>query len=365
MSDLFTEATMGSLTLTNRIMVAPMCQYSGVNGGIQPWHEQHIGHLACSGAGALTMEATAVEPSGMITHGCLGLWNQDQEDALSGLISRIRTYSTTPIGVQLNHAGRKASALPPWEGGRPLSKENGWTCYAPSPIPWGEGWPDPMELTPKRMNDILEAFTDSARRAENAGFDYIELHAAHGYLLHSFLSPVSNRRQDEFGGSLENRMRYPLMVVRSVSEAVSKNTTFGIRINGSDWLEDGWTLDDAITFAKQLEAIGVDYVSVSSGGACGGVNYPKKEAYQVELASQVRSKLQIPVVCAGLLNDPSRVNRIVEDGQADFIALARAFLNNPKWPKHAAQELGDSLPLPRQHWAVSPETWPFLNGTLG
>lgn len=364
MSKLFSTIALGNLNLTNRVMVAPMCQYSGIDGKAQPWHEQHIGQLVCSGAGAVTMEATAVEPNGMITYGCLGLWNQSQEDVLRQLLNRLRTYSSSPIGIQLNHAGRKASAHPPWKGGKPLDQQDGWASFAPSSIPWGEGWPLPEYLTTERMQEINNAFVDSAKRAERVGFNYIELHCAHGYLLHSFLSQISNQREDEYGGSRANRMKYPLRVLQSVRNTLNKDTVLGVRINGTDWLEEGWQLEDAVVFAKQLEELGINYVSVSSGGACGGVAYPKEEAYQVELASRIRSELQIPVICAGLINDPHNANVIVEEGKADIIALARAVLHNPKWPHMAARMLGTPLEQPRQHWAVVPEAWPFLNGTL-
>ena len=273
MAVLFSNARLGKLALVNRILVAPMCQYSAIDGVAQPWHEQHWGHLGNSGAAALTIEATAVDSHGMITHGCLGLWNDAQSDALSRTLHRIRSYVSLPIGIQLAHAGRKGSAMRPWEGGRPLMPDEGaWQTFAPSPLAWGAGWPVPVELDESSMQRILEAFTNAARRADAAGLDFIELHAAHGYLMHAFLSPVSNHRGDSYGGSRYNRMRFPLAVVRAVRSIWPQNKTFGIRINGTDWIDNGWTIEDAIAFGRCLLDAGVDYLSISSGGARAGVS---------------------------------------------------------------------------------------------
>lgn len=359
MSALFSPFKLGNIELANRIVVAPMCQYSAVDGRAAPWHEQHLGQLMCSGAGAVTIEATAVQAAGRVTHGCLGLWNDTQEGLFSGLIQRIRTYSDTPIGIQLNHAGRKASAHPPWKGGGALGPDEGaWPTLAPSRVPWGTGWPLPDALSYEAMMRIENAFLGSAIRAERAGFDFIELHGAHGYLLHSFLSPISNRRQDEYGGSLQNRIRFPLRILAATRKALSPSTTLGMRINGTDWLEDGWTVEEAQIFAQKLEQLGADYISVSSGGACASVSYPLEPGYQVDLAARVGQALDsIPVICAGLISDPQMANDIVASGKADCVAMGRAFLDDPRWPIHAAVKLGDEAVVPNQYMAIMPGKW--------
>lgn len=360
MSHLFSPFRLGNVNLANRIIVAPMCQYSASHGNIRPWHEQHLGHLMCSGAGAVTIEATAVEPIGRVTEGCLGLWDDLQESLLADMIQRLRTYSSTPIGIQLNHAGRKASAAPPWDGGKPLLQDIAWTTVAPSAIPWDSGWPVPEELSIESMERIEEAFVTSALRAERANVDFIELHGAHGYLIHSFLSPISNQRNDEFGGDLANRMRYPLRILAAVRKALSPSTTLGMRINGTDWLEQGWSVDDAKAFAMEAEKFGLNYLSVSSGGACGRVRYPQEPGYQLKFANQVRSATShIPVTCAGLINDPMLAEEVISTNTADFIALGRAFLNDPRWPIHAAQALESNASIPRQYQAISPGKWPI------
>jgi len=359
MNDLFSPLKLGNVELENRIIVAPMCQYSATEGVVKPWHEQHLGQLMCSGAGAVTVEATAVEPIGRVTPGCLGLWDDVQESRLTDLIQRFRTYSKTPIGIQLNHAGRKGSAQPPWEGGKPLPYDRAWQTVAPSPIPWDRDWPKPEELSLAAMERIETAFAGAAERAERCGFNFIELHGAHGYLLHSFLSPVSNRREDEFGGSLRNRMRFPLRVLASVRKALAPTTTLGMRINGTDWLEEGWRIQDAQEFALEMEKYGLNYISVSSGGACGGVRYNADAGYQVEFARLVRQATnKIPVICAGLIHDASLANEIVTQGKADCVAMGRAFLDDPRWPIHAAAKLGTQVKIPNQYSAIAPNKWP-------
>lgn len=358
MSQLFTPYTLGKLTLKNRLVVAPMCQYSAKLGIAQPWHEQHLGHLACSGTAALTIEATAVCEEGRVTHGCLGLWNDEQMSVLGKLLERVRDYSDIPIGVQLNHAGRKASALPPWEGGKPL-QEQGWETLAPSALPWGEEWPTPVELDAKGLERIIAAFVAAAVRAAKAGVDYIEIHCAHGYLLHSFLSPLSNQRDDEYGGSLENRMRFPLEVVTAVRNAVP-DLTLGIRINGSDWLDEGWSIEDASAYAVRLEQTGVEYISVSSGGARQGIRYDNKPAYQVEMANSIRQQVSCSVICAGLIADAELAESIITEQKADFIALGRSVLDHPRWPVHTARKLRADLQLPKQYMLAGPGYWPLV-----
>ncbi|GAC1619758.1 MAG: NADH:flavin oxidoreductase/NADH oxidase [Nevskia sp.] len=366
MSFLFSAARLGSLALRNRVIVAPMCQYSGVDGLTQPWHAQHLGHLATSGAAALTLEATAVAPEGAITHGCLGLWNDDQRDALAKTLAALRSYAAIPIGIQLAHAGRKASALRPWEGGRPLNGAQGaWTTVAPSALAWGEGWPVPEALDEAGLARIVKAFADAAVRADHAGLDFIELHAAHGYLMHAFLSPLANQRQDRYGGSRENRMRFPLAIVEAVRAVWPRAKTLGLRINGSDWVDGGWTLDDATAFGRELLARGVDYLSVSSGGTRAGIAITLVPGYQVPFAAAIRKALGCPVIAAGLIADPAHAEAIVAEGQADFVALARALLDDPRWPQHAAASLKAELPTPPQYQLAMPGKWPLARAASG
>lgn len=357
MSQLFTPYTLGKLTLKNRLIVAPMCQYSAKSGVAQPWHEQHLGHLAGSGTAALTIEATAVSEEGRVTHGCLGLWNDEQMSALGKMLARVRDYSDIPIGVQLNHAGRKASAAPPWEGGKPL-QEQAWATLAPSALPWGEDWPTPTALDAEGMKRVIEAFAAAAARAAEAGVDYVEIHCAHGYLLHSFLSPISNQRDDEYGGSRENRMRFPLEVVKAVRKAVP-DRTLGIRINGSDWVDEGWSIEDASAYAVCLEQAGVEYISVSSGGARQGIRYENKPAYQVEMAESIRRNVSCSVICAGLIADDALAESIIAEKKSDFIALGRVLLDDPRWPVRAARKQQVDLQLPKQYILASPGYWPL------
>ncbi|MDB5987858.1 MAG: namA [Nevskia sp.] len=360
MSALFSPARLGKLDASNRIVVAPMCQYSAMDGIVQPWHEQHLGHLANSGAGILTMEATAVEPNGAITHGCLGLWNDEQALALQQMIERLRSFAELPIGIQLAHAGRKASAHAPWNGGQPLSAAEGaWQTFAPSPIAWGNGWPLPSALDESGIARIVQAFVQAAVRADRAGLDFVELHSAHGYLMHAFLSPIANQRDDRYGGSLENRLRFPLEVVRAVRAVWPTTKTFGLRINGTDWLEGGWTVEDAIVYGRRLLDAGVDYLSVSSGGARGGIAIKLEPGYQVPFAEAARKALGCPIICAGLIADPQHAEAIVAGGQADFVALARALLDDPRWPVRAARRLSATAELPHQYQLAAPGRWPL------
>ncbi len=360
MSTLFSPARFGRLDAANRIVVAPMCQYSGIDGSVQPWHAQHLGQLAISGAGVLTLEATAVERQGAITHGCLGLWNDSQAHALAKLLSELRSFARLPIGIQLGHAGRKGSAQAPWLGGAPLTPEQGaWTTLAPSALPWGRDWPVPEALDQAGIDRIVAAFAAAAQRADRAGLDFIELHSAHGYLMHAFLSPISNQRRDGYGGSLSNRMRFPLEVMRAVRAVWPAQKTLGLRINGTDWLDDGWQVEDAIAYGRALLDVGADYLSVSSGGARGGVTIKLEPGYQVSFAAKLRQALGCPIVCAGLIADPAHADAIVTRGDADFVALARALLDDPRWPQHAGISLAQPQDLPLQYQLAAAGRWPL------
>ncbi|MBL6750045.1 MAG: NADH:flavin oxidoreductase/NADH oxidase [Nevskia sp.] len=357
---LFEPGRIAGLQPANRVVVAPMCQYSAKDGVVQPWHAQHLGALAISGAGLLTIEATAVESAGRITHGCVGLWNDAQEQALGRLVEQLRTFSQVPVGIQLAHAGRKGSAMRPWESGRALTAEEGaWQTFSSSELPFGAGWHTPAALDEAGMARVERAFAAAARGVARIGLDFLEIHCAHGYLLHQFLSPVCNQRGDGFGGSRENRMRFPLAVVRAAREAWPAGKTLGARINGTDWIDGGWSLDDAVAFGRLLLDAGVDYLSVSSGGTRAGVTPPLSPGYQVHLAEGVRKALGCPVIAAGLIAEPAHADSIVRGGQADFVGLARCLLDDPRWPIHAAARLGAGPELPPQYRLAAAGKWPL------
>ncbi|WP_313453481.1 NADH:flavin oxidoreductase/NADH oxidase [Brevundimonas sp.] len=361
MSLLFSPRNIGPLTLRNRVIIAPMCQYSAIDGVPQPWHAQHLGKMAISGAAAVIVEATGVEAAGRITPDDVGLWNDAQADAFADILKGIRTYSDTPIGVQLAHAGRKASTSAPWKGGGALAAEDGaWETYAPSALPFRDDWHTPIAMTEADMDRIVAAFADAARRADQAGFDFVELHAAHGYLLCEFLSPLSNRRTDAYGGSAENRARFPLRVAQAVRDAWPRTKALGARFNGSDWVEGGVALDDVTAFGQALHAIGYDYLHLTSGGNVPRAAIPGDQpGYQVAFAEAMKAAApQATVMAVGLIFDPQQAEAIVASGQADLVAIARAALDDPHWPHHAAVALGAPEDLPVQYQRAGKGAWP-------
>ncbi|KAK0332167.1 hypothetical protein LTR94_025984 [Friedmanniomyces endolithicus] len=361
MSLLFSPFDVGPLKVKNRIAIAPMCQYSAFDGLAQPWHAQHLGRLVLSGAGLVILEATAVSPEGRITPQDLGLWNEAQEEALARLLQDARTYSDTPIGVQLGHAGRKASTAPPFKGGGALSvQEGGWQVLAPSPAPFRDDWPVPAQMTQAQMEAVVADFEAAASRADRAGFDLAELHAAHGYLLSAFLSPLSNRRDDAFGGSAENRARFPLMAARALRKAWPKDKALGARFNGSDWVEGGLELEEVIDFAKALHEIGYDYLHLSSGGNAARASIPGDQpGYQLGFAEAVKTAVPEAVVMAvGMIHQPDQAEAVIAQGQADLVAVARAVLDNPNWPHRAAVALGEPGRLPAQYERADKAHWP-------
>lgn len=361
MSRLFSPITLGGLGLANRLVVSPMCQYSARDGVPQPWHWMHLGSMATSGAGLVIAEATAVEPEGRISPDDTGLWNEAQEAAFAKLIADIHTYAATPIGVQLAHAGRKAGTLPPWiEGGRALKDgEIDWKTSAPSALPFAEGFRTPAALDTPGMARVRNAFVEAARRADRAGFDAVELHGAHGYLLHEFCSPIANKREDEYGGSLDNRLRFPLEVARDLRAAWPKSKALGARISGSDWTEDGFDADQAAVFAERLKDLGYDYVCVSSGAIAPGIHIPGREpGYQVSLAGTVKAKAGVTTMTVGMIVEPELAEQVIAEGKADMVAIARGFLDDPNWGHHARARLGDP-PLPQPQYArAAPDLWP-------
>lgn len=353
-SPLFSPFTLRGLTLPNRIVVSPMCQYSAEDGCATDWHLMHLGQLAQSGAGLLIIEATGVEPEGRISPSCLGLYDDRTERALGRVIDGIRRWSPMPLGIQLGHAGRKASTRPPWEvrGGRSRwlpREEGGWTTLAPSPLPFAPDWPCPAALDAAGMDRIVEAFGEAAGRAARLGLDLVEIHAAHGYLLSSFLSPLANRREDAQGGSLENRMRFPLRVAAAVRAAFTPDRPVGFRFNGTDWAEGGISPEEAVAFARALGRLGVDYCDLSSGGNA-EVRIPLAPGYQVPFAERVRRETGMATMAVGLIREPEQAEAVVRDGKADLIALGRAMLNDPRWPWHAAEALGAQVAVAPQYW---------------
>ena len=358
-SALFSPIRLADLELANRIVVSPMCQYSADDGVATDWHLNHLGMLANSGAGLVIAEMTDVERRGRISHGCLGLYSDDCEAALARVVAHCHRYGTAKIGVQLAHAGRKASAHPPWEGAQPLGPgADPWQTIAPSAIPFGADWPVPREMTAADIERVREAFVTAAKRAVRVGFDAIELHGAHGYLLHSFVSPISNKRTDDYGGSLEARMRFPLEVARAVRAVVPKGTPLGARITGSDWVEGGLTPDDAVVFAKALKAAGLDYVCISSGGITADTRPTAVANINVQFAEKVKREAGIATRTVGLIATPKQAETIVAEGKADMVALARAFLDDPHWGWHAAQALGADVARPKQYQRAAPKLWP-------
>lgn len=358
-SALFSPIRIAGLELHNRLVVAPMCQYSATDGVAGDWHMTHLGMLANSGAGLVIVEMTNVEPEGRITPNCLGLYSDACEAALKRVIDHCRRIGSAKFGVQIAHAGRKASTLPPWEGSRPLAPASGgWEPIGPSPIPYGSGWPVPREMTEADLARVREGFVAAAKRALRAGFDAIELHIAHGYLLHSFLSPLSNQRRDGYGGSIEARLRFPLEVTRAVRAAVPHATPLGARITGSDWMEGGITPDDAVIHARALKEAGLDYVDVSSGGITLDTRNPTEFCYNVPLAERVRREAGLPTRAVGLIVTPKQAEAVIAEGKADMVALGRAFLDDPHWGWRAARELGAEAKLPPQYLRAGPKLWP-------
>ena len=355
---LFRPIALRGLDLANRIAIAPMCQYSAIDGAAQPWHLQQLGSLALSGAGLVMTEATAVEAQGRITLGCLGLYDDHTEAALIRTIAGIRSFASTPIGMQLGHAGRKAASHVPWHGGGPLDAEEGaWQPSGASPLPHLDLWQTPVELDTAGLKRVREAFVSATERALRAGIDLLELHGAHGYLLHTFLSPLSNQRTDAYGGSRTNRMRFPLEVFDAVRAAWPGDKPLGIRVSATDWLDGGLTIEDTIAFGHQLKARGVDYVCVSSGGI-GRPRIPVAEGYQVPLARQFRAETGIVTRAVGMIAKPEHAEQILAEQDADMIALARAVIDDPRWPWHAAARLGAKLAYPSQYERAAPLLWP-------
>lgn len=355
MSQLFTEVNIGDVALDNRIVIAPMCQYSAEEGKATAWHRIHLGNLALSGAGLLIIEATAVEPQGRISPQDLGLWDDETEQALRVVLDDIRQYSPVKIGIQLGHAGRKASVSAPWLGGKQLSpQEGGWQTISASALAHDPAERPPLEMTKQDLARVKQAFVDSALRAVALGIEVIEIHTAHGYLLHQFLSPLSNQRSDEYGGSLENRLRFTAEVFSAVREAVPASVAVGIRISATDWVEGGWDLEQSAVLTKKIEALGGAYVHVSSGGLSPRQSIKVTAGYQVPFAKALRQQTRMPVIAVGLITEPQHAEDILQQGEADLIALARGALYDPRWPWHAAAALHGAVHIAPQYRRAEP-----------
>lgn len=349
MAHLFDPLTLRGVTLRNRIGVSPMCQYSAEDGFANDWHFVHLGSRAVGGAGLIIAEATAVEARGRISPQDLGIWSDAHVEPFIRLNNFMREHGAV-AGVQLAHAGRKASTRRPWDIRAPLTdSDGGWDVVAPSPLAFDEGYRQPHELSRDEIQGIVTAFRDAALRADKAGFDFVEIHGAHGYLIHSFLSPLSNQRGDEYGGSFEGRVCFLLEIIRAVREVWPEHKPLGVRLSATDWVDGGWTIEDSIEAAKLLKAEGVDLIDCSSGGNAPRIQIPVGAGYQVPLAEAVRREADIPTAAVGLITQPMQADEIIRNGRADVILLARELLRDPYWPLHAAKMLGHEVPVPPQY----------------
>ncbi|HEY7791118.1 MAG TPA: NADH:flavin oxidoreductase/NADH oxidase [Vicinamibacterales bacterium] len=346
---LFTPCTFRSVQLRNRIVVSPMCQYSSDDGLPTDWHFVHLGSRAVGGAALVMVEATAVSPIGRISPADSGLWSDRHAEAFRRITHFIKEQGAH-AGVQLAHAGRKGSTDAPWRGGHAVdAAHGGWEPIAPSARPFNPHYPMPRPIAREEIPALVKEFVDATHLAEDAGFDVIELHMAHGYLCHEFLSPITNHRDDEYGGSLENRMRFPLEVARAVRGAWPGHRPIFVRISGSDWIEGGWDLPQSIAFARELKAIGIDLIDCSGGGIAPGAAIPIGPGYQVSFADAIRREVQIPTGAVGLITEPVQAEQILGTGQADVVVLARELLRDPYWPFRAAHALGVDVPWPPQY----------------
>lgn len=360
---LFEPIALRGLTLPNRITVSPMCMHSALDGMPQPFHARHFGALAESGAGMAVIEATAVEPIGRIGFGCLGLWDDAHEAAMKKVIDDLRTYSSTPMAIQIAHAGRKASNDTDRRREYQVKlDEGGWQTIGPMAEPFAAEWTVPVAMDRASMDEVRDKFVAAALRSVRCGFDLVEIHGAHGYLLQSFLSGLTNRRDDEYGGSFEKRMRFPLEVIAAVRAAVPEDYPIGVRFNGEEWAEGGMTLDQSVQYAGALKALGIDYVTPSSGGIVPGIQPPKQApGYMLHFAARIRRETGIKVNAVGGILWARQAEKILEEGVADMVAVGRAILDDPRWGFHAAAELGVSVPVPETYLRGSVERWPLYH----
>ena len=356
MSQLFSPLTLGPITLSNRIIIAPMCQYSAENGLATAWHTNHWCQLLQSGAGLCILEATAVSPEGRISDLDLGIWHDDCANSIEQQLRAGRACSNMPIFIQLAHAGRKASTRAPWlkYGARDANDPHGWPVLSSSALAYSPDFQTPTAMTGQDIEQFIQDTVSASQRAADIGLNGIELHAAHGYLLHQFLSPLSNQRDDKYGGSLVNRCRLLLDVFDAVKQQVGKTLAVGVRLSATDWVEGGWDLAQSLYLSKALESRGCDFIHVSTGGLSPAQNIPAAPLFQVPFASAIKAHVAIPVIAVGLITEPTQAETIIKDQQADAVALARALIYQPRWPWHAAEELGAQLPIPPQYLRCVP-----------
>ncbi len=357
-SHLFRPIELRGLTLPNRIVCAPMTQFSANDGVAGDWHLVHLGQFAMSGVGLILSESCYIEPTSRNAPSCLSLYNDVQEQAIGKVASFINEFGNGSFGVQLCHAGRKASAKTPTEGGgpRPVA-EGGYQAVAPSAVPISSDWPVPRELSANDISELIDTFASAAGRVANTGAAAIEIHGAHGYLLHQFMSPISNRRGDHYGGSIENRIRFPLEVFKAVRGTFPSDKPVGMRISATDWVTGGWDIEGTVHLVRELKALGCDYVHISSGGLSPDQKIADGPGYQTGFAAVVKRKVDIPVITVGQISEPRQAETILQSGQADMVALARSMLYNPRWTWHAAHELGDETFYPPQYVRGHPSRW--------
>ncbi|MBV8849259.1 MAG: NADH:flavin oxidoreductase/NADH oxidase [Methylobacteriaceae bacterium] len=362
MPHLFTPLKLGSLELANRIVIAPMCQYSANEGSAGDWHMIHLGHLVLAGAGMMILEATAVSARGRISPGDLGLYSDENEAALARVLKAIRTYSPIKVAIQLAHAGRKGSSRAPWDGGTQIRPDEpgGWKSEAPSAVPHAADEAPPEALDHAGLARVREAFATAAKRAARLGFDGIEVHGAHGYLLHQFLSPIANKRTDEYGGSLENRMRFPIEVFDAVRAAFPAEKPVWMRISATDWVPNGWDIEGTVALSKALKQRGCAAIHVTTGGVSPQQAIKIAPGYQVPYARRVKSEVGLPTIAVGLITEAEQAEAIIANGEADAVSLARAMLYDPRWPWHAAAKLGAKVAAPKQYWRSQPREYSDL-----
>ena len=360
-SALFTPIKLRGLELANRIMVSPMCQYNSDNGTANDWHLMHLGQFSL-GAGALVMtESTHVTPEGRISLKCAGMYSDENEAAMKRVIDFCRKYGVAKLGLQLGHAGRKGSTLPPAAGGKPLKPEEGaWETIAPSALPYAPDWHVPRAMTKADIEHVRNAFVDSVKRALRIGYDLIEMHAGHGYLVHQFLSPISNQRKDEYGGSLGNRMRFALETFAAMRAVWPSDKPMGVRVSSTDWVEGGWSPDDSVAFARELNKLGCDYIDCSSGALDPRQQVPFAPGYNVPFAERIRKEAGIPTITVGLITSPRQCEEIIASGKADIVCLARGAMWNPRFAWHAAEELGAEAPYAPKYMACHPKLRPQI-----
>ncbi|MCL5266739.1 MAG: NADH:flavin oxidoreductase/NADH oxidase [Bacteroidetes bacterium] len=355
MSKLLSPLKIRELQFRNRIFVSPMCQYSAKDGVPNDWHLVHLGSRAVGGAGLVLTEATAVSPEGRISPADLGIWNDEQENAFGRITDFIKSQGSVP-GIQLAHAGRKASTKVPWIGeGTVPESEGGWKVIGPSPVKFSDNYPQPKEMTAADVKVVVRQWAEAARRSLDAGFQVAEIHMAHGYLLHQFLSPLSNKRTDEYGGELRNRMRFPLEVAKAVRSEWPENLPVFVRISVTDWVEGGWDLSQSVELAKELKKIGIDLIDSSTGGLVPGAKIPIAPGYQVNFAEEIRKQAGIMTGAIGLITDAAQAENILVTGQADVVFMARELLRDPYFPLHAAKSLGDDPQYPNQYLRAKPK----------